>query len=742
MKTLRILLGVLAIAVISTGAVQADSVNVDLKNLGPDADDLKVILSGSETVDYHFDGYSDGRFNSFAYGPDAHGNTALHWQNFSDGDDNVINTGQVIHVGWDETDGSSKVINMHWTGKDGQMLPGSIIFNITTGWTYEQARDVYFHWKNDYTVEVPIQISNVHYAVLTTPVPLEELNSQNVDLYGQFQPIPGGEFFEVLPGDEVTIQVPEDVPPGSAVVVRYQVDGPDSDAEILDFVQFIAEDDAAILLSKNNLYYGAEITGPKTSDQTFNIYNIGGGSLDWTITDDATWLSCTPSSGTNSGEINVSVDPTGLPAGTYTGTINVSDPNATNSPQSVSVTLQVYNTGATSSPFGEFSTPIDNSTVRSSTPVTGWVLDDIGVSNLKIYRDPVSGEGSGLIYIGDAVFVEGARPDVEQAYPGYPMNYKAGWGYMMLTNFLPNGGNGTFTIYAIAADKEGNTVTLGSKTITVDNANAVKPFGAIDFPTQGGTASGNNFINWGWVLTPLPNSIPIDGSTINVWVDGVNIGNPTYNISKPAIAGLFPGYTNSNGAGGYFYLDTTAYTNGVHTIHWTATDNPAGNSDGIGSRYFNIQNTNTQGTSSGAGVTSRIQNASTIRIENLKDLSIDKSIPVRIRKGFRKDIEPQEVYPDNEGLTKIALKELERVELGFSNSTTDISQISGYMIVGKQLRSLPIGSTLDSRKGKFYWQPGPGFIGEYRFVFTFIEKGQNREMNRKNIVVKILPRFE
>lgn len=79
---------------------------------------------------------------------------------------------------------------------------------------------------------------------------------------------------------------------------------------------------------------------------------------------------------------------------------------------------------------------------------------------------------------------------------------------MMLTNYLPNGGNGTYTFEAIATDAEGNDVPLGTKTINVDNENAVKPFGAIDTPKQGGTADGSNFRNHGWVLTPLPNSIP------------------------------------------------------------------------------------------------------------------------------------------------------------------------------------------------------------------------------------------
>jgi hypothetical protein len=240
-------------------------------------------------------------------------------------------------------------------------------------------------------------------------------------------------------------------------------------------------------------------------------------------------------------------------------------------------------------PFGNFDTPLDGSTLRSSVPVTGWALDDISPASVKIYREPENGEGINLIYIGDAVFVEGARPDIEQAYPGYPNNASAGWGYMMLTNFLPNDGNGTFTLHAIAMDSGGHRATLGTKTITCDNANTVKPFGAIDTPAPGGTVSGSSYRVVGWVLTPRPNEIPKDGSTIHVYVDGADLGHPVYNIYRSDIAELFPGYANSDGAAAYFDLDTTAYTDGVHTISWAAVDD-AGNADGIGSRFFIIQN--------------------------------------------------------------------------------------------------------------------------------------------------------
>jgi len=338
-----------------------------------------------------------------------------------------------------------------------------------------------------------------------------------------------------------------------------------------------------IVVNGAQLNFGASAGGVVTGLQTFLITNGGGGTLDWSLSVDAAWLAVNPGAGTGSHYVTVTVDPTGLPAGPHTGNITVTDPGATNSPQTLAVDLVVFST--TTPPFGVFSTPIDGSTVRSSVPVTGWALDDIGVASVKIYGQG----GAGPVYIGDAVFVDGTRPDVEAAYPGHPRNYSAGWGFMLLTYGLPGGGNGTYTLTAIATDLEGNQVTLGSTTITVDNANAVKPFGTIDTPTNGGEASGASFLVYGWALTPQPNQIPTDGSTISIYVDGVPLGSPVYNIYRTDIAVLFPGYANSGGAGFSFFLDTTAYSNGVHTIVAAATDD-AGNSDGIGARYFTINN--------------------------------------------------------------------------------------------------------------------------------------------------------
>jgi subtilisin family serine protease len=524
-------------------------------------------------------------------------------------------------------------------------------------------------------------------------------------------------------------------------------DGTPSD--ISDTVFSIAgSEPSVIMLSQTQFNFGAIIQGTSTGPQTLRIDNTGGGTMHWTVTRDVSWLTCTPSSGTNSGETVVSVNPAGYTAGSYFGTITVADPGAINSPQNVVVTLTVKNASQDEAPFGTFETPLDGAVIRGSVPLTGWALDDLDVVGVKIYRQA----GAGLVYIGDAIFVEGARPDVAQTYPGYPKNYQAGWGYMLLSNFLPNGGNGPFVLTAIAEDVSGKQTILGSKTVNADNANAVKPFGAIDNPVPGGDASGANYRNSGWVLTPLPNKIPENGSTINVYVDGVYLGHPTYNIYRSDIAQLFPTYANSSGAHAYLDIDTTAYSNGIHTIYWTAADN-AGNADGIGSRYFTIRNLEerpTQGTE---------QNGNPAWTSDfLSKIPSDNSSPVEVIKGCNRNGEPIKSYPDETGIITIKIRELERIELRFDENRTQVEVeveekssknskfiiqnskfYSGYQVIGDQLRPLPIGSTLDAKRGVFYWQPGPGFFGPYEFVFIK-NRSQHEAEIKKNIKIIIVPK--
>jgi phosphodiesterase/alkaline phosphatase D-like protein len=445
-----------------------------------------------------------------------------------------------------------------------------------------------------------------------------------------------------------------------------------------------------------------------TGAQTLLIDNSGGGTLNWSISTDVDWLSVSPDWGTGSQMVEVSAHPPkGMPVGSHSGSIRITDPNSSNGMVTVEVQLTIYKKETTAPPFGTFETPGNGAAVVGNISITGWVLDDIEVTGVKIYQTQEGKKGGRLEEIGEATLVDGARPDIEANFPGYPLNYQAGWGYLLMTNLLPNQGSGTFTLVVKATDKEGHIVSLGKKTISVDNADAKKPFGAIDTPGTGEIASGSNFVNFGWALTPRPNTIPFDGSTIIVWVDGVPLGSPVYNQHRKDVARQFPGYNNSSGAGGYFYLDTTAYTNGVHTISWSVKDN-AGNTAGIGSRYFTILNSDTSsGVSSVAAYT-----------PHHHDDSID-------------DLQDEIDTPE------IKVKELQHVEFRVSNH---FSGIKGYLSVEGKFRPLPIGSTLDRRTGRFYWDPGAGFVGPYKLVFLI--ETPDGDVDQKTIEVTIEPKFK
>jgi hypothetical protein len=239
-------------------------------------------------------------------------------------------------------------------------------------------------------------------------------------------------------------------------------------------------------------------------------------------------------------------------------------------------------------------TPAEGSAVSGSIAVTGWATDDLEVVNVRICRDSVGDTttpslcgGQNKVYIGDAIFIDDARGDIEAGNPGRPFNYRAGWGYLLLTHFLPNQGNGPVTLHAYAIDREGQVTLIGSRNITTVNATATKPFGAIDTPGQGQVVCGT-IVNFGWALTQVPKDIPANSSTIGVFIDDVFVGRPGARAARADITALFPAHDTSHAVGG-FVLDTTTLSNGVHTIYWIVTDN-LGAADGVGSRYFTVSN--------------------------------------------------------------------------------------------------------------------------------------------------------
>ena len=435
--------------------------------------------------------------------------------------------------------------------------------------------------------------------------------------------------------------------------------------------------------SKLNFGYSSTLI---TSTQTVIVSFVNGIGANWTASSNQPNIAVFPGSGSGNGSFTVTAT-----AGA-SGAITVTAPGSPGSPQVVQVNVANV---TPSMPFGSFDTPANNATgLAGNIPVTGWALDNIEATAVNIWREPVTGEqpqSNGLVLVGTAGFVADARPDVQASFPTTPWNYRAGWGYMLLTNFLP-GGNGTFNLHALVTNKGGQTFDLGTRTITVDNAHASKPFGTIDTPGQGATVSGNAFVNFGWALTQNPHCIAVDGSTVFAYVDGVLLGHPNYNQFRADIAGLFPGLCNSNGAVGFFYIDTTQLSNGVHTIYWVATDN-AGHTDGIGSRYFTVAN-------SGGGANAPAGDQS--GVQPIETASRGLVILRRNRE------EPQPLIARADGSFAVEIEELGLIEL-------HLDAAAGHSIVGGESAPLPVGSTLAG--GVFYWHAALAFVGDYPLVF-------------------------
>jgi hypothetical protein len=472
----------------------------------------------------------------------------------------------------------------------------------------------------------------------------------------------------------------------------------------------VAQDPAppTMTIDTTSLRFGAMASASAfashTAPQIARLIQNGPGTVTWTAASSSPWLVVSPASGTGSATLSISTQFVPGLASTQTATVTLTYSGSSNASGTIASTLALVPTRA-GAPFGSFDTPLQGATgVAGSIPVTGWALDDVEVTRVRIMRDPVGTEPTGtLVFIGDADLVEGARPDVQTQFPTLPRSSRAGWGYLMLTNFLPNLGNGTFRLTAIAEDGDGHSTVLGTKTITCSNATATEPFGAIDTPTQGGTVSGT-VTNFGWVLAAFPRRAdPPSGGGVRILVDGAFLPQvPAGWVPRADLTALFPADVYPGVANGLAVanIDTTEMTNGVHTIAWVVTDD-IGAAAGVGSRYFTVANLSPPANAACAPQSSVIQASRlTSRV---------RGTSIQGRLGYRRDAAPRRFDADAQGRITIQSEEIDRIELDLGAGAT------GHLRVEGEARPLPAGSRIDPVTGAFTWQPGVGFHGVYDF---------------------------
>ncbi|MCP5052312.1 MAG: hypothetical protein GY940_34410, partial [bacterium] len=175
----------------------------------------------------------------------------------------------------------------------------------------------------------------------------------------------------------------------------------------------------------------------------------------------------------------------------------------------------------------------------------------------------------------------------------------------------------------------------------------------------------------------------------------------------------------------------------VHTIQWTVKDD-AGNFDGIGSRYFTVNNIQSRSQSQ-----TQAMHDMDIRIQ---DIPLDTMTSLNVKTGYSPEFPNKEKrYRRDEhesARIEIEIPELGRVELHLAGETVEEeiepgTSFMGYQLVSNGLRPLPIGSHLDKKRGIFYLHAGVAFLGDYHLVFIKTDGVGNR--TRQEVTVTIKP---
>jgi len=500
---------------------------------------------------------------------------------------------------------------------------------------------------------------------------------------------------------------------------------------------------AAMTIDKQSLSFASVITPATgtttTAPQTVRLsLKPGQPARSWNAGASAAWLKVTPSFGTGAATLTISVQPDGSGAGIKTGSVTI---NVDNIALQIAVTWSVM-AAESKAPQGQFETPVNNTlNLSGAIAVTGWAIDDVEVTDVQIWRQRHASEGvaatfqgpgpaNGKVFIGNATFIDGARPDIEAAFPQFPNRTRGGWGYMLLTRGLVWDGQGPFALYAIAIDREGHAAEIGSTVISVNNAISTKPFGTIDTPGQGATASGL-YPNTGWVMTPdTTGATTIPAANVRLMIDGTLLPGLFSTAPRADISASFPGMDTSQAGRGMF-IDTTAFADGMHTIAWIVTDS-ANHTEGIGSRFFRVAN-------GGAGSLRAAERAAARPVSSVSPDDVDAA-PVamsalQVRQGFDAQTPFETLQGSSDGVA-VAIEELERVEVKLA-AARGVSY-AGYLRALGELRPLPAGAALDASTGTFTWQPPAGFIGDYDFVF--VATARTGIVSRQEVRVTIQPR--
>jgi hypothetical protein len=88
------------------------------------------------------------------------------------------------------------------------------------------------------------------------------------------------------------------------------------------------------------------------------------------------------------------------------------------------------------------------------------------------------------------------------------------------------------------------------------------------------------------------------------------------------------------------------------------------------------------------------------------------------------------VPPNADGTYVVEIAQGGRIEVQLPPAAN--AAYEGHVAVNGERRDLPVGSSLDTTAGIFYWQPAPAFLG----VFDLVFEARGIDAVRVRVVVK------
>ncbi len=217
------------------------------------------------------------------------------------------------------------------------------------------------------------------------------------------------------------------------------------------------------------------------------------------------------------------------------------------------LTIVVAPCGASASTIFWLDQPADGAVVTGIVEVSGWAIDDRGISNIDLFVD------NQFVAAADLNI---PRYDVLQAYPWIAgtINARPGFSVSFRSDLLSDGAHDLFVRIRYSDASEEVSGDFGLRTVIVDRQLNQAPFGEIDLPRPN-QPIGGVFPITGWALDDS------DVVDIEVMIDGATWGNSTVtDVHRPDILNRFPEVPGSEYAGWVNNVNTTKLPNGVHTV--------------------------------------------------------------------------------------------------------------------------------------------------------------------------------